>query len=207
LRGGVNEYGDNADFTQLLQKQLMTYLNHVQIAPPKPVTAPLRQFSGIPYRGLNALNEEDSSIFFGREAETLEVLYRIESRRTVMVLGASGSGKSSLVGADVERSMTELLPIIVIFLVMLGKPFAPSVLLFTAVKLYTPPPKQIVDGVLALFELTMALMREETLEATTVWVQAMGVGVSVGVFVGVDVLVGVSVGVEVLVGVSVGVRV
>jgi hypothetical protein len=103
--------------------------------------------------------------------------------------------------------MTELLPIIVIFLVILGKPFGLSSLLFTAVSVYVPPPKQIVDGVLALFALTIALIKDDVLGATTVCVQATDVAVGVGedgMGVGVKVAVG---GIGVLVGVSVGVGV
>jgi hypothetical protein len=103
--------------------------------------------------------------------------------------------------------MTELLPMMVIFLVIEGKPLGLSSLLLTAVRLYVPPPKQIVDGVLEAFALTIALINDDVLEAVTVCVQATVVAVGVGVFVGVAVLVGVSVGVGVLVGVSVGVAV
>ncbi|MEM7583634.1 MAG: TIR domain-containing protein, partial [Acidobacteriota bacterium] len=58
-----------------------------------------------PYPGLAALQEQDAAIFFGREAEvresleTLERLRRYRGGRALMVLGASGSGKSSLLRA------------------------------------------------------------------------------------------------------------
>ncbi len=57
-----------------------------------------------PYPGLMAFEEEDAAIFFGREAETgeaIELLNRVRPKKTrlVMVLGASGSGKSSLMRA------------------------------------------------------------------------------------------------------------
>ena len=58
-----------------------------------------------PYPGLMAFQEEDAAIFFGREAEIhaglegLERLRRFGAGRALMVLGASGSGKSSLVRA------------------------------------------------------------------------------------------------------------
>jgi AAA ATPase domain len=58
-----------------------------------------------PYPGLLAFQEEDAAIFFGRDEEIgegLDVLNRVRrlgQTALVMVLGASGSGKSSLVRA------------------------------------------------------------------------------------------------------------
>ena len=54
-----------------------------------------------PYLGLNAFDEDDADVFFGREQETaagLELLSR-GAPNMIMILGASGSGKSSLVRA------------------------------------------------------------------------------------------------------------
>ncbi len=100
--GGVNEYITHPDFKTLFKKQLLTYLRHLRdnptASPPRPRKP---RFTGVPYRGLTALDEMDTPIFFGREAEKLEVLSRVESKRLVFVLGASGSGKSSLVAAGV----------------------------------------------------------------------------------------------------------
>lgn len=58
-----------------------------------------------PYPGLRAFQEVDAPIFFGRDAEILEgceLLNRVRRQgypRLVLVLGSSGSGKSSLVRA------------------------------------------------------------------------------------------------------------
>jgi WD40 repeat protein len=58
-----------------------------------------------PYRGLRPLEAEDAGIFFGREAPILEALGRLlglrseASPRLLVVLGASGSGKSSFLRA------------------------------------------------------------------------------------------------------------
>ena len=52
-----------------------------------------------PYRGLFAFREEDSHLFFGREAFTLELVKAVKSKALVAVVGSSGSGKSSLVFA------------------------------------------------------------------------------------------------------------
>jgi serine/threonine protein kinase/tetratricopeptide (TPR) repeat protein len=66
---------------------------------------PLRGES--PYRGLQVFDVEDESIFFGRTKERDEILGTLQARSTeenkpfVLIFGASGSGKSSLLRAGV----------------------------------------------------------------------------------------------------------
>ncbi|MGB6297512.1 MAG: CHAT domain-containing protein [Rivularia sp. (in: cyanobacteria)] len=52
-----------------------------------------------PYRGLFAFREEDADLFFGREQVTYDLLKAVKSKTFVAVVGASGSGKSSVVFA------------------------------------------------------------------------------------------------------------
>jgi WD40 repeat protein/serine/threonine protein kinase len=54
-----------------------------------------------PYRGLEAFREQDARWMFGREAEVGELveLFRADRIRFLTIIGASGSGKSSLVMA------------------------------------------------------------------------------------------------------------
>ena len=60
-----------------------------------------------PYPGINAFQKEDAAIYFGRDEESRAVLERLDARRTqggarfVIIIGASGSGKSSLLKASV----------------------------------------------------------------------------------------------------------
>jgi class 3 adenylate cyclase/WD40 repeat protein/energy-coupling factor transporter ATP-binding protein EcfA2 len=54
-----------------------------------------------PYRGLLAFESADRYLFFGREEAVGEVLARIAPGRLLAVVGASGSGKSSLLRAGV----------------------------------------------------------------------------------------------------------
>jgi tetratricopeptide (TPR) repeat protein len=60
-----------------------------------------------PYPGIHAFEAEDAAIYFGRDDETRAVLERLEARRTqggarlLVTIGASGSGKSSLLKAGV----------------------------------------------------------------------------------------------------------
>jgi len=50
-----------------------------------------------PFPGLRPFAPEESDLFFGREGESEEVLGKLLKNRFVTVIGASGSGKSSLI--------------------------------------------------------------------------------------------------------------
>ena len=52
-----------------------------------------------PYRGLQAFREVDKELFFGRDRLTSELTKKVRTSPLVAVIGASGSGKSSLVFA------------------------------------------------------------------------------------------------------------
>jgi WD40 repeat protein/DNA-binding SARP family transcriptional activator len=58
-----------------------------------------------PYKGLVAFEPEDSALFFGREATVATLIDRLASARLLAVVGASGSGKSSLVRAGVVAAL------------------------------------------------------------------------------------------------------
>jgi hypothetical protein len=52
-----------------------------------------------PYRGLRPFREEDAPFFFGREAFTARLVAAVDRQQLVAVVGASGTGKSSVVRA------------------------------------------------------------------------------------------------------------
>lgn len=52
-----------------------------------------------PFKGLNTYQESDSELFFGRRAETRALSEQIFTRKSTIITGASGSGKSSLINA------------------------------------------------------------------------------------------------------------
>ncbi len=54
-----------------------------------------------PYKGLQYFTEADADQFFGRELLTARIVNRLAGARFLAVIGASGSGKSSLVRAGV----------------------------------------------------------------------------------------------------------
>ena len=60
-----------------------------------------------PYPGLRAFTEDESALFFGRMPEITSLLTKITSSRFLAVIGASGSGKSSLVRAGVLPKLAE----------------------------------------------------------------------------------------------------
>lgn len=73
-----------------------------------------------PYPGIFAFEEDDAAIFFGRNAEAKQFVdllkrMRFTTTRLALVLGASGSGKSSLVRAGVlprvRRSKADWIPL------------------------------------------------------------------------------------------------
>lgn len=55
--------------------------------------------STFPYRGLSAFREEDAEFFFGRGTFTQQLVQAVKTQPLVAVIGASGSGKSSVVFA------------------------------------------------------------------------------------------------------------
>ncbi len=50
-----------------------------------------------PFPGLRPFTPEESDLFFGREGQSEEILNKLKKNRFVTVIGASGSGKSSLI--------------------------------------------------------------------------------------------------------------
>ncbi len=60
-----------------------------------------------PYPGLRPFQPPESPIFFGRARQTNEMLKRLERQRFLAVVGASGSGKSSLVRAGLLPALQD----------------------------------------------------------------------------------------------------
>ena len=58
-----------------------------------------------PFPGLRPFRADESYLFFGREKKTDELLRRLQSNRFLGVVGASGSGKSSLVRAGLVPAL------------------------------------------------------------------------------------------------------
>lgn len=104
IKQGYNQYTTPADFgdkfenhLKLLIKQILEQQEEAEDKPAPVDTLPL--WAGSPFPGLRAFTPADAPIFFGRATETDSLIKRVGESRFVAVVGASGSGKSSLVGA------------------------------------------------------------------------------------------------------------
>jgi DNA-binding winged helix-turn-helix (wHTH) protein len=60
-----------------------------------------------PFRDLRAFEPEDSWLFFGRDSDTDELLSRLDRSPILVVIGDSGSGKSSLIRAGVIPALRQ----------------------------------------------------------------------------------------------------
>jgi hypothetical protein len=60
-----------------------------------------------PYRGIERFEDAQSDFFFGRDPEIERLATRLQQDRMVAVLGASGSGKSSLVRSGLHNKRAE----------------------------------------------------------------------------------------------------
>ncbi|MCF8532485.1 MAG: hypothetical protein K9G48_05750 [Reyranella sp.] len=86
---------------ELLRRRLPELLQRVT---PAGDGARIEWWAGSPYRGLQAFDREHAAVFFGRERAEREITEALvkraaENKAFMLVLGASGSGKSSLVRA------------------------------------------------------------------------------------------------------------
>lgn len=68
---------------------------------PKLKPAPELTVNNNPYRGLRSYNLKDANLFFGRSEEIKQLVQQVKTQPFTAVLGASGTGKSSLVKAGV----------------------------------------------------------------------------------------------------------
>ena len=60
-----------------------------------------------PFKGLQSFDVDDAGLFFGREALIARLVERLHDERFLAVVGASGSGKSSLVRAGVIPALQQ----------------------------------------------------------------------------------------------------
>ncbi len=111
LGGAYHGYGGPSAFKELLEDHLRELIwerfqqeitdSTPEFVPATPPDEPAEIWQGNPYRGLSAFGDADAPIFFGRGAETDDLIRRMSSprKRFLGVVGPSGSGKSSLVAA------------------------------------------------------------------------------------------------------------
>jgi WD40 repeat protein/serine/threonine protein kinase len=109
-----SDYGDLQEFEELFREHFRNFLASQveQEAGQRTSSRKVRRWKSSPFRGLNFFDFEDAPIFHGRTKAIGEVLEALEvqiraQRPFVLVVGASGSGKSSLVRAGVLPLLTQ----------------------------------------------------------------------------------------------------
>src|ERR1700756_621055 len=112
--GVFNNYCNLQEFEELLRGHFRDFLlDQVdQEASQKLLNRKVRRWKSSPFRGLNVFDFEHAPIFHGRTRAIGRVLEALEGqvraqRPFVLVVGASGSGKSSLVRAGVLPLLTQ----------------------------------------------------------------------------------------------------
>jgi hypothetical protein len=108
-----NSFGTTEEFETRLEDFLFDWLRQKGHIPSGPVWDIATQ--GTPYPGLLAYDRDRASVFFGRRLaveqayeELLSANQREKGLLTLFVIGASGSGKSSLLRAGLLPRLTEL---------------------------------------------------------------------------------------------------
>lgn len=104
----VSQVQSFGDIRQEGQGNSLTINQVIQIAASAVKTRPFKPES--PYVGLRRFEAQYKQLFFGRDQLVAELLQLIAQRPLVLVTGASGSGKSSVVRAGVVPQLGERLP-------------------------------------------------------------------------------------------------
>ncbi len=103
---GINPYEKPADFRRDFERHLRVLVDRLLKTPladnvslPKDPIPKREIWQGSPFPGLRAFTPDDAPIFFGRGQKIDSLIEFVRENRVTAVVGASGSGKSSLVGA------------------------------------------------------------------------------------------------------------
>jgi serine/threonine protein kinase len=114
LAGTSSSYHNLQEFEELFREHFRDFLvgRLDQEVGEKTLSRKVRRWKSSPFRGLNMFDFEHAPIFHGRTKAIGEVLEALEvqiraQRPFVLVVGASGSGKSSLVRAGVLPLLTQ----------------------------------------------------------------------------------------------------
>lgn len=100
-----NAFADTAEFEEMLEAHLRELMERrLNLTADLALESTIRWHQGSPFRGLESFGLEHAPVFFGRTRARNELRERLARREEegnafVLVVGASGSGKSSLVKA------------------------------------------------------------------------------------------------------------
>lgn len=85
--------------------ELVKRLEEVRPTVQWPVFYPVDDGAKAPFKGMDFFDEKDADLFFGREQLTAQLVGYLREHRFLAVIGASGSGKSSVVRAGMIRTL------------------------------------------------------------------------------------------------------
>jgi CHASE2 domain-containing sensor protein len=92
-----NQFTDLEDFEAQIETCVRQWLERRGIITSGPVWD--RRLQGSPFRGLAPFDQLHASVFFGREIAAARIIARLRSTSFLLIIGASGAGKSSLLRA------------------------------------------------------------------------------------------------------------
>ncbi len=109
--GAHHDYGSPHEFTQLLRAHLQTLLDGMTDGLPQQTVWNV-EMQGPPFMGLAVFQPHHAAVFFGREEEVMEARLALQKQARngcgfLLLLGSSGSGKSSLARAGILPSIVE----------------------------------------------------------------------------------------------------
>jgi DNA-binding SARP family transcriptional activator len=110
---GVEPSEETRALYERLSQDMGVKPRRAEITPISPVssrqpTSPVDELPApgeTPFKGLQYFDEADADLFFGREVLTARLVNLLRSHRFLVVVGASGSGKSSLVRAGLVPAL------------------------------------------------------------------------------------------------------
>jgi HEAT repeat protein len=110
LLAGINDYSTPENFRQRFRRDLRFAIAQLDgaLAPEPGDRSNPAVWQGSPFPGLRPFTPDDAPIFFGRGRSVDAVIERMGSSRFVAIVGSSGSGKSSLVGAGLIPRLSKL---------------------------------------------------------------------------------------------------
>jgi WD40 repeat protein len=107
----VGDVGGDVNFSALGDivggDKITTITTTIQISVEAVTQRPLVTAS--PYRGLDRFEDRDKDLFFGRDQLIKSLLAQLSASNVLLVLGASGSGKSSVVRAGLLPQLSQLI--------------------------------------------------------------------------------------------------
>jgi WD40 repeat protein/energy-coupling factor transporter ATP-binding protein EcfA2 len=107
----IGDVGGSVNFSALGDivggDKITTITTTIQISVEAVTQRPL--ITASPYRGLDRFEDRDKDLFFGRDQLIKSLLAQLSASNVLLVLGASGSGKSSVVRAGLLPHLSQLI--------------------------------------------------------------------------------------------------